>query len=128
MILVDANIVIAASRSKGAAIRAKIGALPVVIAGIVRCEMIKGARTKFERDNANAICDGYLALDFLPEHWINLGDNLAALRRKGISVPFADVILATIAIANDIEVWSNDRHFPMMQTVLPELKLFVEPV
>ena len=37
------------------------------------------------------------------------------------------VVLATVAISNDIELWTRDTHFPMIQKVLPALKLFVEP-
>lgn len=50
-----------------------------------------------------------------------------ALRAAGLSVPFADAVLATVAIANDVELWARDIHYPMIQTVLPQLKLFQEP-
>ena len=116
MILADANIVIAATRPKGAALKAKIGTLPVVIAGVVRCEMIGGSETPTQRARAMAVCDGYLESDFKDEHWVAL------------CVPLPDVIVATLSIANGIEVWSNDKHFPLMQAALPALELFAEPV
>ena len=59
--------------------------------------------------------------------WDVVGDNLAALRSNGITVPFADVIIATVAIANDIELWTRDKQFQFIQSVLPQLRLFVEP-
>ena len=59
--------------------------------------------------------------------WDTVGDNLATLRSKGITVPMADAVIATLGIENDIEVWARDPHFPLMQTALPRLKLFQEP-
>lgn len=32
-----------------------------------------------------------------------------------------------ILVENDIEVWSRDPHFPIMQKILPRLRLFTEP-
>jgi hypothetical protein len=37
------------------------------------------------------------------------------------------VVLATVAIANDFELWTRDRQFTHIQRVLPTLKLFTEP-
>ncbi len=59
--------------------------------------------------------------------WANLGRNLAQLGAKGITVPFADALIATVAIDNDLELWNYDRHFADMQKLLPALKLFQEP-
>lgn len=64
----------------------------------------------------------------MPEScWDLVGENLAALYARGITVPFPDVVIATLGIENDIEVWARDPHFPVMQMVLPRLKLFQEP-
>jgi predicted nucleic acid-binding protein len=37
------------------------------------------------------------------------------------------VAIATVAIANGIELWARDRHFPLIQSILPALRLFQEP-
>ena len=36
--------------------------------------------------------------------WITVGDNLAALRFYGVTVPFADAVIATLGIENGIEI------------------------
>jgi predicted nucleic acid-binding protein len=56
-----------------------------------------------------------------------IGNNLAQLRRSGLTVPLADAVIATLGIENDVEVWSRDQYFPAIQAVLPRLKLFQEP-
>jgi predicted nucleic acid-binding protein len=42
-------------------------------------------------------------------------------------VPFPDALIGTVAINNNLEVWHHDAHFPLMQTALPHLRLFVKP-
>ena len=59
--------------------------------------------------------------------WLLLADHLAMLRRAGLAVPYPDVLLATVGVHHDIEVWARDHHFPMMRTVIPALRLFAEP-
>ncbi|WP_296690592.1 hypothetical protein [Treponema sp. UBA6852] len=41
-----------------------------------------------------------------------------------LAVPFQDAMIAYLAIKHDCEVWTNDKHFRLMQVVLPSLILF----
>lgn len=59
--------------------------------------------------------------------WDTVGDNLQTLRASGVTVPFADIILATIAITNDDEFWTRDAHFALIQRALPARRLFHKP-
>ena len=59
--------------------------------------------------------------------WDALGRNLFTLRRSGITVPFTDALITTVEIENDLELWTHDTHFAMIQIALPRLRLFVEP-
>ena len=65
---------------------------------------------------------------FTPESvWDDVGDNLCTLRTHGVTVPFPDAVLATLAIVNHLELWTHDAHFLLIQKWLPALKLFQEP-
>jgi predicted nucleic acid-binding protein len=44
-----------------------------------------------------------------------------------MTVPFSDVLIATLAIANNAELWQRDRHFMVIHSVIPGLRLFQEP-
>ncbi len=55
------------------------------------------------------------------------GDNLSALRAGGVTIPFADAVIATLAIVNDLELWTRDAPFAHVQRILPAMKLFAEP-
>ena len=51
---------------------------------------------------------------------------------RGVAVPHtkhASVgsLIATVAIEINIELWTYDSHFQMIQSVLPQLRLFQEP-
>ena len=56
--------------------------------------------------------------------WQVLGNNLYKLRRKGLTVPFSDAMIATLAIKYDIPVWTGDKHFALIKNVLTDLRLF----
>ncbi len=63
-----------------------------------------------------------------PENiWDDVGDLLRVLRSHGVTVPFPDAVLASLAIANGMELWTRDAHFVLMQRAAPSLKLFREP-
>lgn len=57
-----------------------------------------------------------------PESWQHLGSLLYKLCIHGITVPFTDALIAIVAIENNIPVWTDDKNFDLMNTVIPELK------
>ena len=59
--------------------------------------------------------------------WEEAGDNLAALRAAGTTISLADVLIATVAISNNLDLWTRDQDFTLVQKVLPSLRLFQEP-
>ncbi len=69
------------------------------------------------------ILDGIPLLEVTAADWDAVGLNLAMLRRNGLIVPFQDVIVATMAVRADYELWCNDRHFSLMLAFLPALRL-----
>ncbi len=59
--------------------------------------------------------------------WEKVGRNLWLLLSNGVTVPFQDVAIATVAMENNAELWTRDAQFQFIQTVLSQLKLFQEP-
>jgi predicted nucleic acid-binding protein len=127
MILVDTSVLIDYLRTKDAKVLALMQRHGGAVCGIVRAEILHGAlNTGYRSRLVNAL--NALAQLPLPETiWDQVGDTLAALRARGVTVPFPDAVIATVAIENDVEVWARDTHFPAMQKVLSRLKLFQEP-
>ncbi len=127
MILVDTTVVIDYTRGKDLKLQALLLALHVAVCGLTRTEVLQGSRGPADRQKLLTALAAFQFLTIPDPLWDTAGDNLAALRSKGITVPLPDAVVATLAIANDIEVWARDPHFPMIQKVLPALKLFQEP-
>src|SRR5437868_3768559 len=97
------------------------------ICGATVAEIYAGARlpSDFQKYDASLSIFNHVAI---PEKiWPSLGRNLALLGAKGISVPFLDALIATVAIENNLELWRHDHHFPAIQNVIPALKSFQVP-
>jgi predicted nucleic acid-binding protein len=127
MILADTTVVIDYLRSPTARLVKIIQTHQAAICGATLSEVYAGARlpADFKKYDKALTLFGVVAIR--KKTWPNLGRNLAQLGAKGITVPFPDALIATVAIDNDLELWNHDRHFADMQKVLPALKLFQEP-
>ena len=65
---------------------------------------------------------------FAENDWLNLAKLFIVLKKKGLVVPFQDGVIAYLAIKNNCEVWTDDKHFKLMQSALPDLKLYTAAV
>lgn len=124
MILVDTNIIIDFWKKPNEVSRAIFETEKVYICGIVKAELLHGAKDELSYIK---IANG---LKFFPEvkindtFWDELSRNLYLLKNKGITVPFQNAMIATIAIANSLELWTNDKHFDLIKEVLKPLLLY----
>jgi tRNA(fMet)-specific endonuclease VapC len=108
----------------GDAVEALLRDERVVITGIVLTELLQGAKLKNEFD---AILDSMLALPFLDAKtntWIEAGRLSYSLRRKGVTVPTTDVIIASLTLENQCLLFSLDSHFDR----IPGIKRYPEAV
>ena len=96
----------------------------VVICGVIRSELMHGAKSEVDLERICDALDSFEELSFEESDWLLLGKMLYALRKSGITVPFQDAIIACLAIKNGIAVWTRDTHFSHMQTVLADLQLY----
>jgi predicted nucleic acid-binding protein len=127
MILTDTSIVVALLRTKDPKLRQLIVAHNAAICGVTRAEILHGARDPNHRQQLLSVLNLFQHVPIVDSLWDEVGDHLAALRSAGVTVPFADAILTAVAISNSLELWTRDAHFALIQRVLPQLRLFVEP-
>jgi predicted nucleic acid-binding protein len=105
------------------AIDALIDERELALAGVVLAELLQGCRTPKESQD---ILDTVTALDFLETTrsvWQGAGDLSASLRRKGITIPLTDLIIAALALEHDCQVYTLDPHFEK----IPGLSLYQPP-
>lgn len=123
MILVDTNIIIDYWKKPSDRITEIFKKEDIAICGVIQAELIHGARS--EKDIAvilNAV--SCLVKLSYSDDWEKLGRMLYKLRTAGVTVPFSDAVIAQVAIEHNIPLFSNDKHFVLMQKVFPELKLY----
>jgi predicted nucleic acid-binding protein len=126
MILLDSSVVIDLFRAQDDRILDVVLEHDAAICGITRAEALYGARDASHRVKLMAALDLFQSLALPETIWDQVGDNLARLRTSGVTVPFADAIIATVAMTNTLVLWARDRHFLLIQQVMPALMLFPE--
>jgi predicted nucleic acid-binding protein len=92
----------------------------VCSAGVILTELLQGAKIEKE---FNAILESFIVLPFLNttiDTWIRAGKISFSLRRKGITIPTTDLIIASLAMEHGCSVFTIDPHFEK----IPDLKLF----
>jgi predicted nucleic acid-binding protein len=127
MILVDASVLIDALQGRDPKLPGLFQQLSVAITGVTAAEVLHGARDPGHFQNLKAALAAFPWIPSDDKLWDVLAENLFKLRTSGVTVPFQDVVVATIAIQNDLELWARDVQFGYVQKVLPALKLFQEP-
>lgn len=127
MILVDTSVVIDYAKGRDAKLAALLPTLAVAICGVVRAELLCGARDAKHRADLMTLLGTFQQVTIPDLLWDVVGDHLAVLRSSGITVPFPDMVIATLGIHHGVEVWARDLHYPAMRAALPGLRLFQEP-
>lgn len=83
----------------------------VALVGMVLAEILQGVKNPRE---ARLVKSSLESLDFMEIEiavWQQAGESSAQLRRKGLTIPLSDIIIASAAIAGDCEVFTLDPHF-----------------
>ena len=124
MILADTNIIIDFWRSPHELTARIFETEDVAICGVVKAELLHGARSSEDCLRILHALADFPCVDMEKSDWDSLGSHLYRLRVHGVSVPFQDVIIATLALSHGASVWTNDKHFALMKTVLSELQLY----
>lgn len=124
MILLDTNIIIDFWKNPKSKFEKIILENDVFICGVVKSELLHGARNT---SSIGKILDAVSVFPELPlykEFWIDLGFNLNILKTNGITVPFQDVMIATLAIKFQLKLWTLDKHFKKISEIIPDLQIF----
>jgi len=91
----------------------------VHINGIAVTELLTGARSAVEVDNLSSALAGLKLVPSDRASFESAGRNGFALKRKGISVPLSDIIIATDCIDHGLVLIEADRHFAAISDHLP---------
>ena len=81
------------------------------LTGPVIAELLHGVSGKKEISQLNFIFSTIPCLEITRNDWKVTGDTLRQLRGKGLSIPLTDVLIASVAVRNNLPVLTLDKHF-----------------
>jgi hypothetical protein len=91
----------------------------VVINGMILAEILQGIRLSREVNLVRSHLESLPFIEIKKKTWQQAGEISSTLRRKGITIPLSDIIIACAAINEDFELYTLDPHFEK----IPNLKL-----
>lgn len=86
----------------------------VATTGMVRLELLGGARTQEEWQRLSDLLSALHALPVEGEHWEAAARWGFQLRRQGVTVPFTDLLIGSVAARHGAVVLHLDHHFDLM--------------
>ena len=124
MILADTNIIIDFWNKPAVAAEKIFSENDIAICGVIKTELLRGSQSADDFAQIQMSPADFYYLNFAENDWVALAKQFITLKKHGLVVPFQDAMIAFLAIKYDCEVWTNDKHFKLMQTAIPQLKLF----
>lgn len=123
-VLVDTNVIIDFWKHPSDELRTFFETEDVVLCGVVVAELLHGAVSEKNLNQISSLISCFRLLSISEMDWTDFGAMLYKLRSNGVTVPFQDALIAYIAINNNVPLKTNDKHFQLIQTILPALKLY----
>ena len=123
MILFDTNVLIDFWKNPKELLKLDITPDKFSICGPVRTELLHGAKDN-EVNDILALFKGFNNIVMDDYDWEGAGFILQTMRSNGFQIPFADAVIAFIAMKYDIPLWTQDTHFLLIKGCYPELKLY----
>jgi predicted nucleic acid-binding protein len=110
-------------RSRSQELRERIDGLLagdlVATTGMVRLELLSGARSQDEWEKLDERLSALHLLPVTEEHWQEAARMGFQLRRQGITMPFTDLLIGAVAMKADVILVHRDRHFDLIASRLP---------
>ena len=95
----------------------------IATCGVIKTELLRGSNSEKQFSQIEEALNDFTYFSFSEKDWISLSKLFITLKKNGLAVPFQDAMIAYLAIKHDCEVWTNDKHFKLMQVVLHSLRL-----
>lgn len=123
-LLLDSNIIIDLWRNENSVYADLFHMYSIYICGVVRSELMHGAYSEKNLKEIDEKLNLLNEININQNQWSKFGTFLYRLRANGLTLPYADALIAFIAIENDIQLLTNDKHFNLISEIEPKLKLY----
>ena len=86
----------------------------VLLPGIIKTELLRGAKNKKEFNQLSRLLKGLSYLAVHEDFWERLSEFSFQLFRKGIAVPLTDTFIALLCIENQASILHRDKHYDII--------------
>jgi predicted nucleic acid-binding protein len=86
----------------------------VLLPGIVKAELLRGAKDLSEFDRLKDLLEGLTPLPIAESFWDDLAAFSFSLFRKGLTIPLVDTAIALMCIQTRARLLHRDRHFGLI--------------
>jgi predicted nucleic acid-binding protein len=83
----------------------------VIMVGIVLAEILQGVRDPKESNLVREHLSKLPYVEVTRGVWETAGTISSSLRRKGITIPLSDLVVAASALSENLQVFTTDPHF-----------------
>ena len=87
--------------------------------GLIVAELIQGARNERDLEAIDIIAETAVVLEPTTTTWMTAGRLSRDLRKKGLTIPLQDCLLAVLAVDHGLKLFTLDRHFTLINKHYP---------
>lgn len=92
----------------------------VCVCGIVLFELVQGVRSAEEKTKILNALSNLEYAEMTKSLWRKAGELSASLRKKGANLPLSDILIASLAIEHNFQIFTLDKHFEQ----IPGVKIY----
>ena len=81
------------------------------LCGVVAAELLQGCKNKTQEKQLDTLFSSILSVPTIEDDWTRCGQQMQVLRKKGVTVPLTDALIATIAKRCSLPILTIDKHF-----------------
>jgi hypothetical protein len=89
----------------------------VWLCGPVLFEILQGVRTEEEKSNVLDMLSDLPYIEMSQSLWQKASEISASFRKKGLNLPLSDILIAAVALRNNLSVFTLDKHFEQIPGV-----------
>jgi hypothetical protein len=83
----------------------------IALTGMIRAEILQGIRSPRKARLVRSNLESLPFVEVRKKVWQHAGEMSARLRKKGLTIPLSDILIASAAIIEGYEVFATDPHF-----------------
>lgn len=89
----------------------------VFLVGIILAELLQGTKNQKEFELLKSALGALTFCEVTYKTWVKTGEISYQLRRKGITIPLSDCLIAALAFQNNCHVYTSDPHFRKIENL-----------